>query len=90
MLGFRLVLYLVLYAFGILSCMERLSCMGSIVPNVAADVTVSFKCGKVMLYMSSGKAFKMIFQYFAVLYGTFSMCCLVVVFISFIIFCRYG
>lgn len=53
--------------------------------SYAENVIAFLKSGKVMLYMSSGKAFEVNFQCFALLYGTCGACSLVLVYIFFVI-----
>lgn len=88
-IGFWLVLCLVLYASGILKLLHGKVVLCGFNGSTAEDVTDFFKGVSVMLCMSSGKAFKMIFQSSVFLCGSSSTRSLVVIFVS-LIFWGYG
>lgn len=88
-IGFWLLLCLVLYASGILGLLHGKVILCGFNHNTVKDVTDFFKGVGVMLFMSSGKAFKMIFQSSVFLCGSSSTRSLVVIFLS-VIFWGYG
>lgn len=58
---------LFVYTFVLLRMLHGKVILYEISSDTAEDVTVFFEGGEVMLYMSSSKAFKIIFQNFGVL-----------------------